>query len=92
MARKFSLNVVVFLSIKSNVLQWDTVFNESIGKKLVEVEVKKVRRSRRGDGCDTFLLTGIGMDACSEQKSKSSPISNADVLVLLVQMVKRTQN
>ena len=39
LAREFYLNVVVFLSIKSNFLQWNTVFNESGGKrsKLVEV-------------------------------------------------------
>ena len=75
LARKFSINVVVFLSIKSNVLQWNTVFNESVGKrsKLVEVEVEKVRRSRRGDGCNTFLLTEIGMNACSEQRPRLDP-------------------
>ena len=64
--------IVVVLNIKSDSLQWNTVFNESVGKrsKSAEVKVGNFRRSRRGDGCNTFLLTGIGMNACSEQRPR----------------------
>ena len=66
------------------------VFNESVGKrsKLFEVEVEKAR-SRRGDGCNTFLLTEIGMNACSEQRPRLDPSrTRAEVFVFLVYQKK----
>ena len=70
-------------NIKRDVLQFNMIFNESVGRRSKLTEVNRLSR----DGCTTFLLTATGMNACGEQRSRL----DANVFVLLVHHLKQTQ-
>ena len=65
------------------------VLNESVGRinsKLAEV---KVGTGWRRDGCNTFLLTEIGMDACGEQRPRIEAERTRTSLSFLSSMLRR---